>query len=674
MRIESISIKNLRCIKEATVNLDPYTCLVGPNGAGKSTLLHALNIFFRHTEDARTDVVTLTSEDFFQNDTTAAIEITVTFTNLSKDAETDFQEYARQGKLIISAKASYDSKLNRAEVKQYGRRIGMAAFKEFFKAYGDGALAGELKSIFERLETEIPDLASKKSKKTKEAMYATLREFEAQRPTECEAIESEDQFYGISKGANRLQKYVQWIFVPAVKDATEEQSESRDSALGKLLARTVRAKVNFSATVNALVAEARQEYQKMLDDNEGALHDVSEALRKRLAEWAHPDATLRLEWQQDSSKAVRVDPPIAGVIAGESGFEGNLARFGHGFQRSYLLALLQELATTNDTSAPTLILGCEEPELYQHPPQERYLSGLFEKLSEENAQIIVTTHSPYFVSGRNFEGVRLVRRDLQNNRAYIRQYSYAETANRFAQVVGEPLKKETATMSKVNQALQPSLNEMFFTQRLILVEGLEDVGYITSWLVLTDRWEAYRRSGCHIVPVDGKSEMIRPAIIAQGLGIPTVAVVDADGDKIEKPDDRTRHHRDDIALIRIFGADEGDLFPVAPVSLNNFVMWPSNLADTVEREFIVALGVQGAEQFEDMQNKASLACGNAGGLSKNMVYIGNLLRLLKERGVTSHSLDKLCENIITFGTKPKSAPVELQATLFQPTTQNPPAA
>jgi len=29
MRIESISIKNLRCIKDATVNLAPYTCFVG---------------------------------------------------------------------------------------------------------------------------------------------------------------------------------------------------------------------------------------------------------------------------------------------------------------------------------------------------------------------------------------------------------------------------------------------------------------------------------------------------------------------------------------------------------------------------------------------------------------------------------------------------------------------
>jgi putative ATP-dependent endonuclease of OLD family len=357
MRIESVAVKNLRCIKDSVANLDAYTCFVGPNGAGKSTLLYALNIFFRHVEDAITDVTSLTAEDFYLHDTSKPIEITVTFTDLSKEAEEDFKGYARQGKLIISVIATFDSKSNRAEVKQFGQRLGMAVFKPFFRAHGDGQTVGDLKAIFEGLEQDIPDLAAKMSKKTKDAMYQTLREFEAARAGQCEVIPSEDQFYGVSKGANRLEKYVQWIFIPALKDASDEQSETKTGALGKLLARTVRAKVNFAQTMETLVAEARQRYQKMLDDNEPALKGVSEALQKRLAEWAHPAATLRVAWQQDSLKAVKVDQPLAGVIAGESGYEGSLVRFGHGFQRSYLLALLQELASGDNKTAPTLILG-----------------------------------------------------------------------------------------------------------------------------------------------------------------------------------------------------------------------------------------------------------------------------------------------------------------------------
>lgn len=649
MRIESVHIKNLRCIKDTVIHLDPYTCLVGPNGAGKSTVLFALNIFFREVENAPTDVTSLTVEDFHLQDTTSPIEVTVTFSGLSKEAEEDFKDYVRQGKLTISAMAAFSNSSNRAEVRQFGQRLGIPAFKPFFKAYGDGASGPRLKELFEALEQDDPELATFKGKKTKEAMYETLREFESERPDQCVLLPSEDHFYGISKGANRLQKYVQWVFVPAVKDAAEEQSESKNGALGKLLARTVRAKVNFVPTVEAIIADTRRKYQEMLNTHDSALADISESLKSRLAEWAHPEATLKVAWQLDSTKAVKVDPPLAGIIAGECGFEGNIVRFGHGFQRSYLLALLQELATGYETAEPTLILGCEEPELYQHPPQARHLSGVLEKLSEENAQIIVTTHSPYFVTGKNFESVRIVRRSAAGKRTGVRQYSFSKLAAKYSEVVGEQMRSESAALSKVHQALQPSLNEIFFAQKLVLVEGLEDVAYIHSWLVLTDRWEAFRRSGCHIVPTNGKSEMIRPAIIALGLGVPTLAIVDADGDKIANPTIRTRHHRDNAALLRLFGGDSENVFPTGVEWLDSLVMWPADLEEQVKRESVVAIGVQGHDRFESLRNQANAQCGNAGDLKKNAMYIAALLALLFEAGIRPQCLERLCEKVLTFG-------------------------
>lgn len=643
MRIESVTVRNLRCFKESTVNLDPYTCLVGPNGAGKSTVLCALNVFFRQVENAPTDVTALTREDFHLQDVTDPVEITVTFTELSKEAEEDFKGYARHGKLIVSATAKFDPGTNKAEVKQYGQRLGMEEFKPFFKAYGDGAPAAELKLAFKGLEDGIPELKAMDSKTTKDAMYDTLRAFERERPDKCKPILSEDQFYGATRGTNLLDKHVQWVFIPAVKDASEEQSESKASALGKLLARTVRAKVNFSAAIEKLTANAREQYQNMLDENSEALEGVSQSLARRLSEWAHPDATLRLQWKNDASKAVRVDPPLAAIIAGECGFEGELARLGHGFQRSYLLALLQELATFDDANAPRLILGCEEPELYQHPPQARHLADIFQKLSEENAQIIVTTHSPYFVTGENFESVRLVRRDEESNSASVRQYSFARFSKRHAEVFGEGPKAETAALAKLHQTLQPALNEMFFTERLVLVEGQEDAAYIHSWLILNGKWEEFRRSRCHIVPVNGKNELIRPGIIAKGLDIPVFAIADADNGK---PIDNERANR---ALARVFGENEDELFPLAPQWNKRFVLWPADFADTVERELVESLGAQGRQHFDDICARARAACGNADNLKKNPIYIGHLLDVALKEGGGSASLNRLCEELFSFG-------------------------
>lgn len=314
MRIESIRICNLRSIRDALVVLDDYTCLVGPNGAGKSTLLCALNIFFRETGAATTDLQSLSIEDFHQKNAEDPVTVTLTFTDLNQEAQDDFKDYFRQGKLVVSAKAVFNPALGRAEVRQYGERLGMDAFKPFFKALGDNASAKDLKELYAQLRAMIPALPNAA---TKDAMAQALREYEADRPNECQLIPSEDQFYGVSRGSNRLQKYIQWVYVPAVKDATQEQAEAKNTALGKLLARTVRAKVNFEEAVSKLLSETREKYEAILGGNQAALDGISSSLCTRLAQWAHPDAVLKLTWQQDPSKSVRVEEPFAKIIAGE---------------------------------------------------------------------------------------------------------------------------------------------------------------------------------------------------------------------------------------------------------------------------------------------------------------------------------------------------------------------
>ena len=495
MKIESVRIKNLRSFTEVTVPFNDYTCLVGPNGSGKSTILCALNVFFREIEHASTDLSQLDPEDFHLKNTAEPIEITVTFKNLNTDAQQDFSGYYRQGKLIISAVATFNDATGKAEVKQYGQRLAMPDFKEFFRAVGDGKKVAELKALYAEVQKKISGLPSPG---TKEAMIEALHQYETEHSDRCELIQSEDQFYGVSKGTNRLARYLQWVFVPAVKDAATEQLEARNTALGKLLARTVRAKTNFEEGVTALRTKMQQQYQELLDVNQHVLKELSKSLESRLTEWAHPEATLKLEWRQDPEKSVRVEEPFARIIAGEGDFEGELARFGHGLQRSYLLALLHELATSDDTSAPRLILGCEEPELYQHPPQARHLAAVFQKLGEGNSQVIVSTHSPLFVSGEGFENVRMVRKDVIKKQSYVTHMAYKDIALAIASATGEQPPKPSGVLAKIHQALQPSLNEMFFATRLVLVESLEDVALTRAMQLgekspLTSRKKIFRR-------------------------------------------------------------------------------------------------------------------------------------------------------------------------------------
>ena len=412
MKIESVRIKNFRSFEDETISFDDYSCLVGANGAGKSTVLTALNVFFRESEDSPTNLRELGIEDFHRKNVRSPVRITVTFSDLSDEAKDDFANYVRQDRLVVSAQAEFDPEIGKARVLQFGYRLGMRAFAGFFEASEAGKLVSELKEIYAQLHAQFPQ--ELRSTGTKQQMIDALHEYEAKHPEDCALIQSQDRFYGFSEGRDRLAKHIQWIYVPAVKDPTSEQVEAKNSALGQLLARTVRAKTNFAKDIAALRTNTQNEYEELLKKNQGVLSEISDELQDQISDWAHPDARVSLHWKQDLDRSVRVEEPLAHLLAGEGKFEGELGRFGHGLQRSYLLALLQVLATTDDSTNPTLLLACEEPELYQHPPQARHLAGVLSSLSGGNAQVIVSTHNPLFVSGKGFESVRMVRKDPNN--------------------------------------------------------------------------------------------------------------------------------------------------------------------------------------------------------------------------------------------------------------------
>ena len=636
MKIASVRIENFRSFKDETIPLNDYACLVGPNGGGKSTVLTALNAFFREYDGVPTDLNQLDEEDFHCRGTDNPIRITVTFTDLSDKAKKDFSDYVRQDQLVVSAKAVFDSSTRKAPVIQFGQRKAMRDFTPYFEAVKSGTKVAELKDLYNGIKQKYAELDAPG---TKDAMSAALRKYETEHPDACELIPSEDQFYGFSKGANLLHKYIQWVYVPAVKDASSEQVEARNSALGKLLSRTVRSQTNFNKSVKELRGGMQKQYQELLDGNQHILDDISQSLQSRLSEWSHPDARLRLQWKQDPDKSVRVEEPWAHILAGEGGFEGELARFGHGLQRSYLLALLQELSGTDADGSPTLLLACEEPELYQHPPQARHLASVLSKLSQGNTQVIVSTHNPWFVSGKGFEDVRMVRKEDGNPASMISHISFGKIADTVAQATGEQPSKPEGALAKIHQALQPALNEMFFTRRLILVEGLEDVAYLQAYLKLLGLSDEFRRLGCHIVPANGKSELLRPLVISNHMKIPTYLIFDSDADKPNKGGSQAKHEKNNKALLKLVGGDVNTPFPSGTVWGKGYTVWHSDIGTVVKDEI-------GEANWSNYRDQADQLYGQVGDLKKNSLHIGASLAFAWEDGKRAVSLEALCSKII----------------------------
>ena len=641
MKIESVRIQNLRAFKDVTIPFNDYTCFVGANGAGKSTVLCALNIFFREKDNAPTNLQELQIEDFHNRNTKEPIRITVTFSDLNEQAKEDFKDYFRMGKLVVTSEAHYDDSTQKAVVKQYGQRLGMTDFIHFFKAEGDGVPVAELKPLYEECAKKIPELPKWSSKpKAKEA----LQNFEAANPEQCGLLQSGDEFYGVSRGANRLGKYIQWIYVPAVKDAIEEEKEARNSALGKLLERTVRAKTNFAEDVAKLKKDTESSYQAILDKNQEVLAALSTSLGSRIKQWGNPNASLRLVWGKELDKTIRVEEPFAEIIAGEGLFEGKLARLGHGLQRSYIISLLQELVTFDNINSPKLILACEEPELYQHPPQIRHLADLFNHLSTQNAQVMICSHSPFFVSGDGFENVRLVRMNETKNESSVSWCTYNDLASYLKEILGVPQPKENGVIAKLNQELQPSLNEIFFAPTCILVEGLEDVAYIKTYMTIMGKWDEFRRLQCHIVPANGKNHIIRPYAMAKKLNLHAFVLYDSDGHVLEDGSGRrNKHQKDNQAIIKIFG-EKLDSFPTSHHWKDGLVAWTTEMGQVVKDDFDPAVYVKHSDS-------ARLACGQEKDLEKNSLFIANLLTSAWAAGHKSATLEQLCLSILSFAEK-----------------------
>lgn len=642
MKIDSVRIQNFRSYKDQTVSLDDYSCFVGANGAGKSTLLCALNVFFRQSKDSKNDSSKLTKDDFHHKNTDEDIKITVTFRDLSEKAKEDLVHYVRQEILVITAVAKYDPESETAEVKQYGERLVMKDFGRYFEADKAKEKVSELKKIFDEIKLKYPDLTAAS---TKGEMEASLQEFESKHPDFCTLEPSGDDFYGATKGVNKLAPHVQWVFVSAVKDVTTEAEESKTSALGQLLARTVRSKVNFVERVTALRNEAKIKYQELLDAEQSVLKDISKSLQDRLTAWAHPDISASVLWKQDPDKSIRIEEPLAYIKIGERDFDGDLSRFGHGLQRSYMLALLQELALIEDVNVPTLIMGIEEPEIYQHPPQARYLAETLLELSEKGSQVLICTHSPLFIPGDKFEKIRIVREHGNPSFTTVNWLTYAALAKEL-ETAGEKLLKEEGMVAKLYPTLNPVTNEMFFCKILILTEGIEDIAYISSYLILTGKIRDFRMYGCHIVPFDGKSKLVKPLAMAKLLNIPAFVVYDGDTDKELISDEAKRnsevlkHKKDNKAILTLQGYGTESEWQKNHVIKPNLTCWQNNIGNMVASE----IGVD----WKSYEDEAAATYGNAGGLNKNPLAVAKAIELAWAQGKKSDSLLKLIDRIIDF--------------------------
>jgi predicted ATP-dependent endonuclease of OLD family len=647
MIVKKVEVKNFRSLKESNLSCDNLVAILGRNGSGKSSFLHALDIFY--------DVAArISEEDFFNRDITIPIEIRITYGDLRADEKEKFHIFiSKIDLLIITKRISVE---NERIVQSYYAAVSqIPEFAEIRALPGKA----ERRTAWNKLIDEPGDLINLGTKaKSSDEVDHLMSEYENTHTELTKPIEKEQQFFGPRNiGGGMLDNFTKFVLVPAVRDVADEVT-GRKGAIYQILDMIVLRKINARSDIQEFKAEFDGKARKLYSSaNLPELPELGNSISETLAKFA-PGSRLKLDW--DEFDLPEIQAPAAKATLLEDNFEGEISRKGHGLQRALILTLLQHLAMTvhievpseqtteefddltleggeelplavpnskpvkveavtlaaqelESPASPDLILAIEEPELYLHPSRCRYMHDVLvqlatkpeEKLSPRN-QIIYTTHSPYLVDMADFDQIRVVRKQPSTECAIphtsVTQYAFTTLCGELAQICNvdpDSFRKES-TRARARSVMNTIVNEGFFSDVVVVVEGLSEVGILWKLQdILNKNWS---KLGIAIIPAGGKNNLDRPIVIFRGFSIPTYFIFDADSQykgkgKKEGEDDAKKRNR---KYLRLAGATEED-FPSTKVDTTWAVF-----SCTIDQELEEALNT---ENFKNIRSKVALELG-----------------------------------------------------------------
>lgn len=163
-----------------------------------------------------------------------------------------------------------------------------------------------------------------------------------------------------------------------------------------------------------------KEQDSIVNEIKNLLSHASENLAAFTGE---KNLTLQLN---ENSDGLAVDSVLQALISSisslEDGEERALDELGQGTQRVIIVSMLKAyvdlLISRGKIADKKILILFEEPEIYLHPELKRLLNSTLRKIAgQDNHQIVIVTHDPYFVSKNISE------------RSETKFYSFAKTKN-----------------------------------------------------------------------------------------------------------------------------------------------------------------------------------------------------------------------------------------------------
>jgi putative ATP-dependent endonuclease of OLD family len=530
VKIENVRIRNFRSIAELDLVVNDYTALVGANGAGKSSVLYALRWFYEGGALMPEDCHAPGALD--PTATEGTVEVSVTFSDLTAADRARLESYGR------GQTATFKRYWTVGEPKD--KVIGNALQGPGFSEIRLMKKVGEFRPAYGALRAAVSGLPELEKSFSKDDVLHAFAAWESDvaNVEQLEVIADEDasHMFGIG-GTHVINQCSRFILVPAATDISSEVAGMRKgTALGQLIG----AVMDNAATV------ARETW---LRKHEDVLDELTASIRAGI------HASTATQTTRVNSRLAALVPtasidfkpevpewspnPTASVVTTVSidGYASDVARQGHGVQRAVLIAMLQALipdeqlvrsqmgadASQADVEAlveglPHIIVALEEPEIYQHPARARSFARVLTELSERvGVQVMVATHSPYFVLPRHYSSLK--RFALDRGVTQIKQAS-------FESVVKQMPNKSESVRKYLDKYVPSSFSEGFFADAVVLVEGETDKIILESVAELLGT--PLDAAGVIVINCESKTGLKVPAAIFGELDVPVYVIFDGD--------------------------------------------------------------------------------------------------------------------------------------------------
>lgn len=602
MKIQKISIKNYRSLKDVEIFMEDILAIVGQNNSGKSNILKALELFFGK------NLKLVDLECFHNKNTFEPIEIVITFHCLN-EWEADVFDNFLEGEFLTIGRRISCTDSSRFLIEDFIEKI-VPEKKWLQQDEICGANINEWWLVKETLKIDDLDFSSDLG--TSKPGVGVWKE-KALNFTEKyqDSIEWISQTVinptGLSDAIKECLPEYQYIV--AVKNVSEESN--KQSTFGNLL---------------------KDIFDKMPEENEREILEKLEDIRiqlnrdssgKRIEEINKVECTLKnfMNELMDCDIEIKMKiPQLENIYLGSQiyvndGIETSIESKGHGMQRFMILTILRTYLALKDESLEvdnkkSKIFAIEEPELYLHPQSQRTLNSLLKDISKGSDQVIYSTHSNLFVDISHFDDICIMKRVKKdsNYESFPTQLSMEKMLHDLEARIGRPGTDE-GMRALYSHAFNPMVNEGFFAEKVVIVEGDSEV---YSFPIYADALKYnFDANNVAIVHSNGKGPMDRLLRIFSGFNIPTYLIFDGDKDTDDKSNrDKTRE------LLDMVGDPIDDIKTIETKISDNYSIFDYDLETMLKDEL---------DGCEELVKEAETHVGQS---SKplNHKYIANSLR------------------------------------------------